>query len=555
VLGCRNAVVLLLFWISVPLVAINIGAISFTGDSDLDEAALQKASGLTIGQPYDPLSIPEATNRIYAFLQGKGKYFIQIKAPELIPLDADSMELAFTIIEVLSSGMVRISLQGTQYFTQEKLLELLLLNPLQEHRLEQMPRIQNQILSLYHSRGYLFAKVKLDSLVINDGLIAYIGISEGKPMRVKEYVFWGNKTTRDQTLLHLSGLQNMKTITPEALGQAEENILRKSYIRDCLVQPLDDSSILIRIEEGRMTFLEGVVGMNRLNEELKLSGQLRLHFLNLWGSDRAIKLYWKKLPTFSSELSLSYHESGFTRIPIAADIEINRTEQDSTWIKSKAIIQIYYQMLQQNTGLELSSESIQPGSRRPAQITATATKGIGVFWNYSKVLGAANPYRGTQMNLLYRFSNSDSDKHFYGATEAGLRGYISITNRFVGYAGIQVRNLENKNATSWQLYNMGGYNSLRGYREDEFSSYRLGWTNYELRYRLSPDSRVYLLFDQGFLGLDENRLKYDIFGLGAGIKVKTRLGILGIEYALGYRDKRFSSLGLGMIHAGLDIAF
>jgi len=126
---------------------------------------------------------------------------------------------------------------------------------------------------------------------------------------------------------------------------------------------------------------------------------------------------------------------------------------------------------------------------------------------------------------------------------------------FVGYAGIQVRNLENKNATSWQLYNMGGYNSLRGYREDEFSSYRLGWTNYELRYRLSPDSRVYLLFDQGFLGLDENRLKYDIFGLGAGIKVKTRLGILGIEYALGYRDKRFSSLGLGMIHAGLDIAF
>ncbi len=553
--GFWSAGVCLLIWISCPLAALNIGAISFEGVDNIDAASLQQASGLTQGQPYDPLSIPEAINRIYAYLQGKGRYFVQINAPELIPLNAENLELLFTIKEVLPSDRVRLHLQGMQYFSQDKLLQLLLLTPLQEFRLEQIPLIQNQILSLYHNRGYLFAKVQLDSLVNDNGLIAHIGISEGKPMRVKEYIFWGNKTTKDKTLLYLSGLQGVQTITPDALSQAEENIMRKSYIRDCLVQPLDESSILIRVEEGRMTFLEGVLGMTRINEELKLSGQVRLQFLNLWGSDRAVKLYWKRLPTSSGELSLSYHESGFPGIPVAADIEINRIEQDSTWIKSKTSLLMYYQMLRQNTGLELSAESIQPGSRRPVQIDAATTKSIGVFWNYSQVLGASNPYKGTQINLLYRLGNSDTDKHLSGATEAGFKGYVSLTNRFVGYAGIQVRNLENKNATDWQLYKMGGYNSLRGFREDEYASYRLAWTNYELRYRLSPDSRVYLLFDQGFLGLTDNRLKYDILGLGAGIKVKTKLGILGIEYALGYRDKRFSSLGLGMIHAGLDLAF
>jgi hypothetical protein len=45
-----------------------------------------------------------------------------------------------------------------------------------------------------------------------------------------------------------------------------------------------------------------------------------------------------------------------------------------------------------------------------------------------------------------------------------------------------------------------------------------------------------------------------LIGIGGGIKLGTRLGILSIEYGLGYRDKSFGSLGSGMIHLGLDIA-
>jgi len=39
------------------------------------------------------------------------------------------------------------------------------------------------------------------------------------------------------------------------------------------------------------------------------------------------------------------------------------------------------------------------------------------------------------------------------------------------------------------------------------------------------------------------------------MKINTRLGILGLEYALGYRDKHFANLDSGMIHLGLDVAF
>jgi outer membrane protein assembly factor BamA len=215
---------------------------------------------------------------------------------------------------------------------------------------------------------------------------------------------------------------------------------------------------------------------------------------------------------------------------------------------------VYYQMLHQKLGMELVGETIEPGSRRPATIEAGNANSIGAFWDYLHLEGGSNPAKGVEFNLRYRYQNG-ADKRFHAAVEAGTKGYIPLGLRFVGFVGVQIRNLDNEQAAAWEQFKMGGYGTLRGYHEDEFSSFRLAWTNYELRYRFSPDSRAYIFFDQGFLAKDKKSLKTDIFGIGAGMKVKTRLGILGLEYGLGYRDKSFSRMGLGMIHAGLDVAF
>ncbi len=552
----RHCFLTLFFCLSFGLIlAINIGNISFQGISGIEEIELFKASGLQKGQEYNPELISNATSNLYKYLQNKGRYFVWISSPELIPEDEGTVSLLFKMQEKAPSDEVKIRFQGMQYFSEAKLFQLLLLSPERNYHLNQLSRIMQQTLSLYQSRGYLLAKVELDSLVWEEALSAYIGIDEGKPLRVKNYIFKGNKVTKDKTLLHLSGLENIDLITPEVLTQAEENIQRKSYIRNCNVEPVNENTLLINIEEGKMTYLEGVLGMNRINEELKLSGQIRLQFLNLWGTDRAIKLFWKQIPTSNSELSLAYHESGIPGIPIAGDIELYRAQQDSTWIKTRGSLEIYYQMLKHSLGIELATESLNPGARRPAIINKEKAQSIGAFWNYSNYAGGVNPYKGMEMKFLYRLTGSNLTKHLYGATEAGVKGYIPVKNRFVGFIGAEIRNLENKNAELWQQYKMGGYGTLRGYYEDEFSSFRLAWINYELRYRLNPDSRIYLLFDQGFLGKEKNKLKTDLFGIGFGMKINTRLGILGLEYALGYRDKHFANLGSGMIHLGLDVAF
>lgn len=550
----RLLLILLLFAFT-TLQGLTVGKTSFSGTDNLDEQELAKLCSNLVGQEYDPNAIGEVIGRLYESLNKQGKYFYFIPAPDLIPMDDNKLELLFHFREVSPTNRVRISFTGLQYFSEDKLKQLLLSSDLQEYSLDQIPHLMQQVLTLYQSRSYLFAKVQLDSLLLSPMGIAYIRINEGKPLRVKEYIFRGNRITRERTLLALSGLTTAKSITPDIISQAESNIMRKSYIRDCLVEPIDESTLLIRVEEGRMTFLEGVLGMSSLNDKPQLSGSMRIQFLNLWGSDRAIKLFWKQIPSANKELSLAYHESGFTHLPIAADLEVYRSEQDSTWTKSKASADIYYQLLKNKMGIELITDSVKPGSRRPATIEATGSRSIGAFWDYTNVSGGVNPTRGAQYNLRYRLIDGSQVGKLIGSMEAGAKTYIPINLRWVAHIGIQVRNMDNENAAVWEQFKMGGYGSLRGYREDEFSSFRLAWTNYEMRYRINQDSRVYVFFDQGFVGKTKNSLKTDIFGLGGGIKVKSKLGVLGIEYGLGYRDNRFSRIGLGMIHAGLDLEF
>jgi outer membrane protein assembly factor BamA len=123
-----------------------------------------------------------------------------------------------------------------------------------------------------------------------------------------------------------------------------------------------------------------------------------------------------------------------------------------------------------------------------------------------------------------------------------------------GFLGTHIRNYDNLSVPEYDLFTMGGYGSLRGFREDEFRSRRLAWANLEIRYLIGMESLIFAFYDHGLLETSPNRLKTDIFGVGAGIKLSTRLGILGIEYGLGYRDNKLSPLDLGMVHIGLDVA-
>lgn len=534
--------------------ALTVGGIVYTAGFAVDQEALplQRLQDTE----FAPEAVEAAIEETKSLLRQSGHPFIILPYPELIPIDGTEprVELHFQIGEALPADKVLLHFQGLRYFTEAKLRSLLLMGETQTVALSVIPSLQERVLDLYTERGYLFASVRLDSLSLEGGLNAWLSINEGKPFKPENFYFRGNKYTRDSTLLKISGLEQASVVNPAVLSAAEENILRKSYITDCQIEPLDPQSLLIKVSEGRMTSLEGVLGFTRKSGKTELTGLLDLSFLNLWGSDRSLALRWRQNP-LSSMLELSYHESGPRRIPLSGDFFLSRSTQDSTWIRSSLSADIYSYFSNQRLGLELALQDIAPGVRRPILVTKSASRSIGAFWRLDSRDQQFNPSRGALTNLTYRIRYSDTGVRWSNALEAEHTQFLGLSSRWTLAAGAHLRSLDQSTADDYLLYRMGGYNSLRGYREDEFSSWRLGWAELELRYLALAGTRLHVFYNHGLYVLPDGSLRGNVFAPGLGLKVRTRLGILSIEYALGYRENGFADFGGGMIHAGLEASF
>ncbi len=542
----------------VPAAGVLIREVRVEADFRIDESALLKVIDIREGERFDNDLVIIALEQVRSYLYSRGWYYVRVEYPQITADDEGRLQLLFTLKEQIPSVISKINFSGMRYFSDDKLKQILLLPTVPNIALSELDKLMERVLNLYLQRSYLFARVRLDSLYQNEtGLTAVIGIDEGKPLNHVNYVFRGNETTRDKTLLAISGINQVRQITPEVLRRAEANIIRKAYIRNCRIDPVNENTLLFTVEEGKMTYLEGVLGVNEQNDQTNLSGQVRFRFLNLWGTDRSIRLVWRELPTKSGELELAYHESGSLRFPLAADFTLHRSRRDSTWIKMFARADIYMYQLNNRYGIQLETESIHPGVRRPTLIDKSANSKTGVFWRYENVDYPPNPTKGMEFNVQYRWIWTDDPgvKKIRNATELDARFYIPISRRLVAAQQTHLRDLNDANARDYELWTLGGYNSLRGFAEESFSSWRLGWMNWEMRYRVTPESRVYLFFDNAALALDKDTYQAGIMGIGIGISMSSRIGQVSVEYGLGFQDGSFVSLGNGFIHLGLDTSY
>ena len=533
------------------LAALSIAEIRFEGFSKEESATLAQASGLQINEQYDPERIRESIDRLYEYFFDQDQYFVSIPLPDLIPLSDSELALSFSPIITQDSSQIKIRYLGLRHFSESKLHDFAYTSFDKTYPLAEVEQIMRRVLAVYHQRGYLFASVRLDSLVMSEDLTAWLRIDEGGIFNPQNFHFQGNKSTRESSLLKSSGLLRQSVLTPSVLEQAEQNIKAKSYIRDCTIMPLDEDNLLIRIQEGRMTFLEGVLGIGDNEGRNRLSGMINIEFLNLWGTDRGVRLYWRRTPSDYSVLSLSYHESGHPELPLAADISVARTVQDSLWIRSEWNLDLYLQSLYNKLGIGFANRNISPGSTS-SQIEKDRSSSVGSFWKYQNTRGEIIPTKGNQFSARYDYI-FDEPKN-YGKLSLSSLHLIPIHGRFIGFMGANYMGSKNRNLKEYDLYTMGGFGSLRGYREDELKSHSLGWINCELRYMVNPETMLYLFYDHGALNLPDKSLKTDLLALGFGIKLGTRLGVMSIDYGLGYRDNGLSDIGLGMVHLGLDIA-
>ncbi len=105
-----------------------------------------------------------------------------------------------------------------------------------------------------------------------------------------------------------------------------------------------------------------------------------------------------------------------------------------------------------------------------------------------------------------------------------------------------------------ERFRTGGYNSVRGYAQNEFSFKTVSFVQGEYLFYFSALGCVYIFADGGVGFVDKVDIGHDsrtdLVGYGLGVRVPVRIGTASVAWARNYKEKR----GFGRIHVRIQNA-
>ena len=439
----------------------------------------------------------------------------------------------------------------------------------------------SETLTYLENNGYPFAKIEIASINFqkqgNENVAdIYIDIKKERRSTIDEIEVEGNTSTKDYVITRELRIDSGAVYSQEEIADLPNRLNRLRFFEPVEVPQFyfnskDQGVLVIKVKEKQTNNFDGIIGyIPPVNDNQKgyFTGLVNVSMTNLFGTGRAAAIRWQQFDRNSQELELKYLEPWLFGYPFNINLDLYQRQQDTTYIQTKFNGSIEY----------LATESISASvSLGTEQITPTINE-IPVFtvYNSSSITTGANlkidtrddPYSPTS-GLLFINSYSYSRKKINGPlqfitpdTETRINlqrfmldfeGFYELFRRQVISLGIHGRELRGTFFENSDLFRLGGTNSLRGYREDQFLGSRILWTNLEYRFLLTKRTFAFLFFDTGYYlreaDPERNILKSEdfLYGYGLGLNLETSLGVLGVSFALGEGD----SFSDGKIHFGI----
>ncbi|MDZ7318224.1 MAG: BamA/TamA family outer membrane protein [candidate division KSB1 bacterium] len=577
------AIVLLAFWLAFGRVValwsqpdttrLHISQIDIQGRISLSPKEFQKA--IPPGS-YTSAELTAAILNLLQEYQRRGLYFTRIAASD------SAQRLRLHINEGAQLLLKEISLQSSDTVLVERLAPLL---DIRQTRTIDDALIFNieELLKYLENHGYPFAAViigdfeieqKVDSL--HQELTFRLQVDPGPYVAIDSIVVQGNALTKTAVVLRAMRWKPGEIFSQQRVERMRERLLRTGYFSEVESPQIQLTNqgrghLVVALKEGNPNQLQAVLGYSPGTPRQPkgyLTGVVDVAMGNLLGTGRTLEAYWSRKDPRSQELRFRYLEPWVLGSPLHAGAGFQQTIQDTSFVRRQISLDVslpYSDALL--IGTSVGSEEVLPDSMGQALYHLPQSNAylVRLSLSYDSRNDPWNPVRGVYYGTQYefarkkvaRFTSSDATTIVGGRFRRErwrLDGELYLpTFRWqtllLGLHGKQITSTEQPISVA-DLFRFGGTGTLRGYREDEFWGEKIAWVNIEYRYLLAPRSRVFVFFDAGyFTRSDESRqaIEDHKFGYGLGLRLDTRLGVLGIDYGLG----EGRGLGSGLVHIGL----
>lgn len=495
--------------------------------------------------------------------------------------DSQFVSLKINLNENSPTEIHKISFNGidsTDFEEINSIIELLEGNIYNKYELENS--IQD-ILIYFEETGFPFAKIEVQSVYFfekekNKFADIYLSIKKERKSTIDELQIEGNNKTKNYVIERALRLEPGEKYSQRKIDEIPKLLNRLRFFEPVetpvfYFNPQDKGVLQIKIKEKETNNFDGIVGYvpsGNANEKGFFTGYVNISLRNLFGTGRAAAIRWQQTNRNSQELELKYLEPWLFNYPFNISAGLFQRKQDTTYVQRNFNGTIDF----------LATEDITASFLFESESTIPTDNGNDIFtvYNSTAISTGANltidtrddvysPTEGFLFKNTYLYKSKKIDdpvefitpdletKITHQRLELDFSYFHNLFFRQVVAASVHAREMRGGFFEISDLYKLGGTNTLRGYRENQFLGNRIFWSNFEYRYLLSNRSYVFLFFDTGYYLRNEDvernieRISAFKIGYGLGLNLETALGVMGVSFALAKGD----SFGEGKIHFGL----
>lgn len=446
---------------------------------------------------------------------------------------------------------------------------------------------QEKILGWYENNGYPFARVYFDSIEIENGNItAQLKTEKGGLYKIDSIRIYGTEKVANIFFQRYLNIPNGSIYSRQKLKDISSRIRQLDYIEE--EQPFNVTYLatgavvnlyLKNRKRNRINLLVGVLpNNNQLSDKGTLiTGEADINLKNALGSGETIGLIWQQIQPQSPRLNIIFRYPYLFNSPAGLDFTFDMLKKDSSFLNINAQIGARYNLNAAQSGklflqlfqTILSEAGINKAAllltRRLPDVADVSYKNIGLQYEWNKTNYRLNPRKGIEWtatasagakklkrnNSITEFKDPSDPSFDFGSLydtvklktyqfrlQSLIANYSPLGRQSTLKTALNTGIFQSGNIFRNELFQLGGYKTLRGF--DEESQYLTQYIFATVEYRLFVSQNSYFnAFVDGGWGRNKTTItdiSYNYIGTGLGLAIDAKAGIFNLAAAVGKRN-------------------
>jgi hypothetical protein len=458
----------------------------------------------------------------------------------------------------------------------------------------EVSKLLERILVYYENNGYPFARVKFDSVLIQDNAIsAKINVAKLRPVTIDSVVIIGTVNIHKKYLYRYLHIKQGSLYNEAQLKLVEKRIKQLPFLTQKQTQNVritdKTTKLILFLDKKNANQTDGIIGLQpQPTGKTILTGNFNIKLYNsIFRNGELFSLAWQRLQYQTQSLNANIVYPYLFNTPLGVDYALTIYKRDTTYVNVQNNFGIQYLFnglnyfkvfFKQNTSSILSTSGLASATVLPDYANVSVNS-YGISFFFEKLNYKFNPRSGISINVTVSAGtrqvkeNAQINPELYNGiklystqyqADGNVAYYIPIFKYSTIKLAAQGGTINSPQLFTNELYRIGGLKTIPGVNEQSIyaSTYGIGTLEYHF---LFEQNSAFVLF--GNYGWYQNS-SYDFsagnpglanhdtpYSFGAGVLFQTKAGIFQMNYAIGHQYNNDISLRTGKVSFGLVNTF